>query len=672
VKNKKELKHRFPVKNNPAKLSQTGMIVHWKYSGALLFILLLSFIVYLPVLQNGFVWDDEEYIQTNSMLHSFNLQEIFSSYVAGNYHPFTMLTLTIEYHIFGLNATGYHAVNLLLHLLNVILVFYSVILLSDKTGVALITALLFGIHPLHVESVAWAAELKDLLYTFFFLVSYIFYLKYLKEFKKNYLVFTLLFFSFSILSKAMAASLPAVLVLTDYFKGRKINLKTLLEKVPFILIAFALGLVAIVAQKSSEAILDTAIFSFPQRIAFACYGFITYLLKLLLPLNLSAFYPYPVKSGSDIPIQFYFHIVLFLGLLALFFLTLRFSKKIIFGIGFFVATVFLVLQLLPVGSAIMADRYSYIPSIGIFYLAGEGFNILWNKKFKWISLILLASFTLFFSVTTYSRCSIWSNSLTLWSDVINKYKTVPVAYFNRGIDLMKKENYDQALDDFNKAIELKTDNPSAYFNIGIIYMKKEKYFQALNNYNKAIQLKPAYSEAYINRGVVYMYEKKYNEALDDFNKATEINSMDRKGFSKSGSSYKNKKINTPASDKSMSFVAMKANYVQVYINRGNDYKNEKKYTEAISDYSKAIELRPDFAEVYYNRGVAFYNEKRYDEAISDYSKAIELKSAYPEAYFNRGLAEYHLEKKDAACKDFKQAESLGLNRASDLFRENCK
>jgi hypothetical protein len=349
MERKKDHRQQQAGKKNPSAAAKAANPERWKYYVPLAIILVLSFIVYLPVLQNGLIdWDDHVYIKNNPLIHSFNLKEIFSQYVSGNYHPLTILTFAIEYQFFGLNETGYHAVNLLLHLLNVLLVFYTVFLLSDKVGVALLASLLFGIHPLHVESVAWAAELKDLLYTLFFLASYIFYLKYLKNPKRKLYIFAILLFLASLLSKAMAASLPVVLLLTDYFKGRKINKEIILEKVPFFLLAITFGVVALIAQKSSGAIADIEIFTFPQRIVFASYGFITYLLKLILPLQLSAFYPYPIASGGDIPVLYYFYVLFFSGFAAFVIYSLRFSKKIFFGTGFFAVTVFLVLQLLPV------------------------------------------------------------------------------------------------------------------------------------------------------------------------------------------------------------------------------------------------------------------------------------------------------------------------------------
>ncbi|HYV92332.1 MAG TPA: tetratricopeptide repeat protein [Chitinophagales bacterium] len=523
---KKQRQENLPSKKPSA---NAASLFKPEYYFALLFIVLISFIVYLPALRNGLLnWDDDKYIQNNLLIRSINLKEIFSRYVQGNYHPLTMLTYAIEYHFFGLSAVGYHTVNLAIHLLNIVLVFYAVYLLSERTGVALVASLLFGVHPIHVESVAWASELKDLLYTFFFLASYISYLKYLKDQQKIFYVLALLLFVVSLLSKAMAASLPVVLVLTDYFirkdsdgTGRKINSKTWLEKVPFFLLALTFGVVAVHAQKLT-VITDSSIFTFPQRLVFACYGFMSYLFKLMWPLNLSSYYPYPVKNGADIPFQYYAYLLFFSGLAAFVFYSLRFTRKIIFGLGFFAVTVFLVLQLLPVGGTIMADRYCYIPSIGIFYLAGEGFNLLWSRKLKLVVITLLSVFTVFFSVKTYARCSVWKNDMTLWNDVISQNQTIAVAYISRGIAFYKEKKNDEALSDFNKAVELSPDFPDAFFNRGSLFANLKRNDEALNDFNRTIELKRDYAQAYNNRGIVYYTEMKYQEALSDFSRAIEL------------------------------------------------------------------------------------------------------------------------------------------------------
>ncbi|MFZ4523191.1 MAG: tetratricopeptide repeat protein [Bacteroidales bacterium] len=555
----------------------------WKNYLALGIILLVTLVSFLPTLQNGFVWDDQYYIISNSLLKPVNLTAIFSQNVGGNYHPLTILVLAAEFHLFGLHETGYHAVSILLHLLNVILVFYAVFLLSEKAGIALVAALLFGIHPMHVESVAWVSERKDLLYTFFFLASYIFYLRYTGTNRKKYLAFALGLFLLSLLSKAMAASLPVLLILTDYYKGRAVNMRSLLEKAPFFLLALIFGVVAILAQKSSNYIQDSSVFTFPQRIVFACYGFVTYLWKLLLPLHLSAYYPYPQTTGGQIPGIYFACLILFLAIAAAVIYSLRQTRKIFFGLGFFSITLFLVLQLLPVGGAIMADRYSYLPSIGIFFLAGEGLFLLWNKKQPWAVILLLGVFTVFFSVTTYARCSVWKNGQTLWSDVIGQYQAIPQAYHNRGLYLMNHGQWDEALSDFDKAIQLDPNHVEAYNNRGNIYMNNNMDDKALSDFNKAIELKPGFAKAYYNRGIVLMKQKRYDQSLNDYNKAIELKMDD----------------------------------MEIYINKGYIFMTLGRYEEAIASYSRAIELNPGYTDAYYNRGLAEYYAQKKSEACLD-------------------------------------------------------
>ncbi len=640
MKRKSEKKHSQPGGKTPRKAIQTSNSFEWrKYYGVLALILLISVIAYFPVFQNSLLsWDDDRYITNNPMIFSLNLKALFSRYVSGNYHPVTMLVLAAEYHFFGLNATGYHTVNLLLHLVNVVLVFYAVYLLSDKPMVAVVAALLFGIHPLHVESVAWAAELKDLLYTLFFLASYVCYLKYLNGRHKKFYLLALALFVVSLLSKAMAASLPLVLVLTDYFKGRQFNARTVLEKAPFFLLAIAIGVVAVLAQQSTDALTEIATYTFLQRFVFANYAFINYLFKLLIPLNLSAVYPYMVRSGAAIPSWYYAYLPAFLGLVAIIVYSLRFTKKLLFGVGFYTVTIFLVLQLLPVGRVIMADRYSYIPSIGIFYLAGEGLSFLWSKHQKLVAIITLVAFTLFFSVTTYARCGIWKNDISLWNDVISRYQNIDYAYYNRGIALVGENRNAEALSDFNKSIELNPGFVQAYYNRGNLYIIEKREEEALKDYTRAIGLNPGYAQAYYNRGKIFIKEKRNAEALQDYTKAIELN----------------------------------PGFVQAYYNRGNLFFYEKRNEEALDDYNKVIELKPDHADAYFNRGVVFYSEQRYEEAISNYSMAIRLKPDYAEAYYSRGLAEFYLRNSDAACLDLKHAAGLGYQPAADAARQMCR
>ncbi len=629
---------------------------------SLALILLITLLAYIPVFSAGFVWDDTSYVQNNQQIRSIDLKYIFSKYVMGNYHPVTMLVLATEYQLFGLNETGYHIINLLFHLANVLLVYYAVYLLSNKNNVALITALLFGIHPLHTESVAWISELKDLLYTFFFLGAYIFYVKYLGEKQNKYFLLALLFFLFSLLSKAMAVSLPVLLVLTDFFKGRKMNLKVWIEKVPFLVLAIIFGVVAVLAQQSSEAILDISIYSIPQRIVFACYGFITYLWKSILPLYQSAFYPYPIKSGESLDIQFYIYPLVLLALLTFVIYSRRFTKKIIFGLGFFAITVFLVLQLLPVGNAVMADRYSYIPFIGIFYLAGEGINWIWNDKGKAPAIVLLTVFTIFFSALTYKRNKVWNNGISLWTDVINKNPDAFIGYNNRGGTYMNEKKYEQALADLNKAIELRPAYAEALNNRGVILSGKKRNTEALNDLNKAIELQPDYPDALNNRGVILMDLSKYTEALNDFNKAIELRPGYAEAYYNRGLLFMNEKKYELAVKNYDRALELRPGYPEAVINKGIILKEGANSETVLIDYNKAIESNPNDHQLYYNRGLTLMSLNRNAEAITDLNQAIELNPDYAEAYLHRGNALANEKNMIAASKDY--AKAIELNPGS--------
>ena len=634
----------------------------------LLLILALTAVAYLPSLNGSFVWDDARYIENNPLITTIDIKALFSRYVMGNYHPITMLVYALGYKLFALDPAGYHVVSLLIHLCNVLLVFYALFLLSRQVMPALVAALLFGIHPLHVESVAWASELKDLLYTFFFLASYIFYLKYVTKPGSKFYLFSLLLFLLSLLSKGMAVSLPVVLVLTDYFMGRKFSKQTIIEKIPFFALAIVFGVVAIYAQQSSSAIQEITRFPFLYRVVFASFGFVSYILKTILPIQLSAFYPYPVNSGQALPAFYYIFPLLALAILY----TARFSKKIVFGLGFFTATVFLVLQLLPVGDAVMADRYSYVPSIGLFYLAAEGLNWLWQHNRKTPAIGLVAVFSVFFFAQTFTRGKVWKDGLTLWTDVIEKHPDVPVAYNNRGGALMHEKRFDEALADYNKAIELRPGFYDAYNNRGLLQADRHRTGEALDDYNKAIQSEPNHPEVYSNRGLLLMELKRNQEAWADFNKAIALKPDYSQAYYNRGLLASSEGKKQEAYNDYEKAIQLNPGYPEAHINRGVLLHNDNKLDEALAEYNIGVELQPENPQVHYNRGLVMMVKKRYDEAIRDFSKAIELNNGYAAAYYSRGMTNIDAGRKDAACPDLQTALKMGFQPAQEAVQNFCR
>ncbi|HWY97783.1 MAG TPA: hypothetical protein VNY36_01750, partial [Bacteroidia bacterium] len=432
----------------PLPLSPKPVINTYIYLGVAV---LATLICFSNAFKNDFTnWDDVQYVTENNLLKSLswdNIKAIFSNLsIMGNYHPLAIVSLAIDYHFTKLNAQGFHTTSIIIHLLNVALVFFFVQLLTKKPSIAFITALLFGIHPMHVESVAWVAERKDVLYVFFYMASLIAYLYYIKSPTKKVLFIALSFllFGFSLLSKAQAVTLPVVLLLIDYFKDRKIELKTILEKIPFFLLALVMGYVAVLAQKKTGAIQDIPNNPLFERILYASYSFLEYGWKLIYPGSLSAYYPYPTSPS----VLDYIAPFVAIGLVAL---VVKYYKNrtVVFGAGFFVVNIFLLLQLLPVGGAMMAERYSYLCSIGLFFIASKSaVDLLENKKYdtyKYILMAVMVGYGGYLANATYQRNKVWKNSELLWEDVIRQHKDVPIAYNNLGSYFQKHEKLDSAL-----------------------------------------------------------------------------------------------------------------------------------------------------------------------------------------------------------------------------------
>lgn len=525
----KKVKHKY----------STTAIAEKKFNKLLLLpLILITAVIYMKSLSNQFIttWDDHGYVSENpdiKTLHGdsigYTLKNTFSSYVLGNYHPITMLTYCIEYSKYGLNPKPYHVTNLIIHILNGLLVFYFIWLLTGQQWVAFITALLFAIHPMHVESVSWVSERKDVLYTFFSLATLCTYLFFLKNEKRKQLfyVLTLVLFLLALLSKAMAVSIALVFFAVDYFLDRKINLKVILEKIPFIVLSLIFGIVAIGAQRSASALDGIVNYTFGDRILFSCYSLMTYLWKLFVPINLSCFYNYPEKGASGFPAVFYVTPIVMLLLAFIVYRSMRYGKDVMFGFIFFIVTIALVLQLLPVGDAIMADRSTYIPYIGLFFIIARFINNIIENKYKKLTslktpvIIALAVFCIICCYLTAQRSMVWYDSISLWSDAIKKYDKAPKSFNNRGLTYYEQKEYDKALADYNRTIQLRDDYPDAHYNRGVVYFTFKRYDEALEDYTIAIRQAPTFAKAYNNRGNIYHLKGQYKEAIEDYNKALE-------------------------------------------------------------------------------------------------------------------------------------------------------
>jgi tetratricopeptide (TPR) repeat protein len=489
-------------------------------------VLVITFVSFLPSLKNDFInWDDNEYVTENITITDLsweNIKTIFSHFYMGHYHPLTLLSYSIEFEFHKLNPLIYHTTNLLLHLFNTLFVFWLIFMLKGEILTSLWVALLFGIHPLHVESVAWVSERKDLLYSFFFLDSLICYFYYRKTQGMNYYYLSIFLFILSLLSKSMAVTLPFILLIHDYLLDRKSDKKTLVEKIPFLFFALTFGIIALFAKAPAGKISQGSSATFFENLLTVSDILRSHLSKLILPNKLSCLYPL-IKLGTYSWLYLLAMATILIGGVIL----SRYNKKIIFGLLFFFITI---LPVLPV--KVFADRYTYIPYMGLFYIVGEGFSWLYHRKIEKAKIVKTSLLILFiaiigtFSFLTWERCKVWKDSISLWSDVLKNYPDILIAYIDRGAAFLNKREFDKAISDYDHALDMNPNNEkvsSIYNNRGNAYAGKGLYDHAISDFTKALTINSKYELAYSNRGNTYFIKGQYHQALADFNKALEIN-----------------------------------------------------------------------------------------------------------------------------------------------------
>lgn len=556
---------------------------------AAFFAALITFAVYIPALKNDFVnWDDQEYVYENHNIQSIDfkfLKWVISAEVAALWHPLTLLSFASDYLIWGLIPFGYHLTNNILHAANTSLVFILVVRLMDKGTQSkkidilqakkilitrLITALLFGLHPLHVESVAWISGRKDVLYAFFFLLTLIIYLKYTSATtrRKKTIYYTLCFMLFilALMSKPMAVSLPIVLLIFDLYPLNRLSAKkeakeAIIEKIPFIILGIAISFMTMMAQRS--ALIPLEMYPLEMRISNAVQAYGLYLVKMILPFNLAPIYP--VAKIGFLTTEF---IICSFGLIifTLFSIFVFKRNKLFLSVWlYYIFTLIPVIGLVKVGGHAMADRYTYLPSLGPFLFVGLWIATLIvtssKKLHQMLIVLVLVLIMSFLAKRTYQQISVWQDSITLWSHQIKLFPRTARAYSNRGDAYYSAGNYNSALLDLNKVIEIYPRHE--YYNSrGIIHKKLGRYQEALLDYTKAIEINKQFDLSYNNRGNVYQVLGNYSAALNDYTAAIKINPK----------------------------------YAEAYYNRGNLYYKKGNYKQAMADYNTAVKLDPENAK----------------------------------------------------------------------------
>jgi protein O-mannosyl-transferase len=492
-------------------------------------IVLTTGLLYYNSLQGEFLsYDDTDNVVNNPVIRQLSLstlRQIFSTGILYMYTPVTFLSYAIDYKVFGLNPYFFKLTSLLIHLLNIILVYIVSVKLLGKRNPALLMTLLFAVHPMNVDSVSWISGRSNLLSALFFLLTLICYLSFMQKGKTVYLLLSILLFIFSLLSKSTGVMLPVTLLFIDYLQQRKFTVRLILGKIPYFLISAMIGLLTVYFRSDSGNTQSIAEYSFTDHFFMICYADILYMVRVLFPVHLSEVYAYPVKNNGFLPLIYYLAPVCVIGASVAIYRLKMLKREIVFGVCFFLINIILT-QLLFLEDGFMANRYAYVPYIGIFFIIAKAYDY-YTLRYQNRKNHIMAAIVIFLAISgyfSYQRSLIWRDTMSLFNHVIERSPESAFAHNNRGIARYFRNDPEGALEDYGKAIDLNPKYAGAFYNRGILFNALQDYDKAMEDYTKAIDLNPKFATSYAARGILEMDVYKMDSlARRDYNRAIELN-----------------------------------------------------------------------------------------------------------------------------------------------------
>ena len=587
---------------------------------------------------------------------------LFHDVTGDYYNPLTILSYALNYHFAGLEPRSYYLTNIVIHILNSFLIFFLVLNLLKEMQkkeyfdikysykwLAFFCALAYAIHPMHVESVSWIAERKDVLYAFFYFLGMLAYIRYISVKANKYGWFAVVFgcFLLSLLSKPMAIVFPFSLLAMDILlkRDKDTTLKNIgLEKLPFLLIAIISVISTYHEQKLVGAVSEHQTFTLLQRFLFASYGFYMYLLKAFIPVFQCSYYPYPqlANPSDNLPFIFYLSPIIALLVVAI---PIYFSYRsgennfrlILFGLCFYFFNMIIVSQIISSGPNIMADRYSYICYFGIFFpaiiLAYRLFQR--SKSAKRVIVIGASLYMLLFSVLCYSRTLVWHNSETLWTEVNKQYPhRIVKAYNNLGNYYFEHRDLNKAYDNYKEAIDLKTGDPQVYCNMGTLLGAKQQYKLSLEYYGVALKIDSSDALTYLDRAITYSAMGQYDLAVKDYRTSARIN----------------------------------PNSEILFRNIAYTYLNAHQFDSAINYYTQVIKINPANPSYFHYRGVAEFDKGAVESAMTDFKQNLVIAPHDSECMFYLSISYNRISDFNNAYKYAQMAQNARYTVPLDYIR----
>jgi tetratricopeptide (TPR) repeat protein len=633
---------------------------------------LVTFAVFGQVLHSGFVYfDDPEYVTENSHIQNVPvLQTIkwaFTTGCAANWHPLTWLSHTLDCKLFGLNPAGHHLTNLLLHIANTLLLFAVLKAMTGALWRSAFAAALFALHPLHVESVAWVSERKDILSTLFWFLTMAAYVHYTRNPNARSYLLTLVLFALGLMAKPMLVTLPFVLLLLDYWPLNRLEnnnrgqiyppyswriYRLVYEKIPFFVLSAVSSVITCLVQQ--HAMTNIEVFPLKWRIANAVVSYARYIEKMFLPRKLAVLYP---LAGNLPKVWVVAAAVIFLLVISI--LVIRLSprrKYLLIGWLWFVGTLVPVIGLVQVGMQAMADRYAYVPLTGLFIVVSWGvadITTTWRRR-KILLTIAAIIVLLALSICTNLQLRYWHNTMSLFGRAAAVTNYNYTAYNNLGYTFVEQKKFEQAISYYKKAISIKPDYAEACSNLGAAYGELGRYDEAIEVLQRSLRLKPNYAKAYYNLGIVYSSSGRWQQAIEAYGNSLKIDPSNAEAYNKLGAACANLQLSEQAVEAYQKALQINPSLATVRNNLAVLLLEQNKIDEAIGHLHQAVQTEPNYADAYNNLGIAFGKLGRSQEEIEAYRQAVKIKQDYADALYNLGVSYSNLRRYAEAIEVFKQ------------------
>jgi len=657
-------------------------------------IALITCAAFLPTLQNQFVnLDDNDNFLDNPHYRGLawtHLRWMWTTHL-GHYIPLTWMTLGLDYLLWGMNPVGYHLTSLLLHAANAVVFFFVVrrILtralpsLSERGHALAVSAgfaaLVFAIHPLRVESVAWVTERRDVLSGLFYLVTILVYLRACEgeERGRRWYWLAVATFVLALLSKSMVVNLPVVLLILDVYPLRRLGgaigwwsepaRRIYIEKIPFVLLAAAASAIAVMAQSSVHAAASLAQLSLPGRLVVSAYGLGFYLWKMVVPVNLSPLYELP-RTMDPVAPPFILSYALVLAITAIVLALRRPVPGLPAAWVAYVVVLLPVLGILQSGPQIAADRYTYLAGLGWASLAGAGLLSTWRR---WPPFVLTGLAVVLLSglgTLTWNQVEVWHDSEKLWTHALAIDPKTSMAQFGLGRVRADQGKPAEAIEHYRQALNIKPDYGAAHYNWGVVLGQQGKPAEAIEHYRLALQMRPNSAEAHNNWGLALADQGKLAEAMEHYRQALEIKPDSVEAHTNWGLALADQGKPAEAIEHYRQALNIKPDHGAAHYNWGVVLGQQGKPAEAIEHYRLAVQMRANSADAHNNWGVVLGQQGRLADAVEHFQQALRLKPDFAEAHNNWGFALAQQGKRAEAIEHYRHA--LRLNPDNALAQSN--